>query len=63
MLAAQGEAYAAAERLYLMCYSRKPSPEEATAIRNRLSVAGDPKAELSDLFWALLNSNEFLFNH
>jgi hypothetical protein len=26
-------------------------------------ASDDPKKALSDVFWALLNSSEFLFNH
>jgi hypothetical protein len=26
-------------------------------------AAGDPKKALADVFWALLNSPEFIFNH
>ena len=25
--------------------------------------SGDPKKALADVFWALLNSSEFIFNH
>lgn len=52
-----------ARSLYEMCYSRQPTAEEAAVIKKRLSENRDSKAALEDLFWALLNSNEFLFNH
>jgi hypothetical protein len=54
---------AVAEELYLRCLGRKPTPAEAARIAARLGGATDPKRELEDLFWALLNTNEFLFNH
>ena len=39
------------------------SSEEKRAIGERLSQASNHESELEDLFWALLNSNEFIFNH
>lgn len=52
-----------AEHIYLTCFTRLPSNDERTSISGRLSVAEDPRSELVDLFWAILNSNEFIFNH
>ena len=49
--------------LYERCLSRQPSPAEFAAIRERLNSSNDVSASLNDLFWALLNSNEFVFNH
>ena len=49
--------------LYERCLSRQPTAEEVAAISERLKSSTDVKASLSDLFWALLNSNEFVFNH
>ena len=49
--------------LYERCLSRQPTTEESAAIHERLKSSLDVKASLSDLFWALLNSNEFVFNH
>jgi len=51
--------------LYLRCLSRKPSGAEAAKLNELLSEAPakeQPKV-LDDLFWALLNSQEFIFNH
>lgn len=51
------------DEIYLRCLARKPTDAE----RERLTaVLGDnekPIAELEDIFWAVLNSREFLFNH
>ncbi len=51
-------------RLYLAALSRQPTPAE-TALGLRLWRArqGDAKATLQDIWWALLNSNEFVMNH
>lgn len=49
--------------LYERCVSRQPTEEEAAAISERLKSATDINVSLTDLFWALLNSNEFIFNH
>jgi hypothetical protein len=54
------------ETLFLATLSRPPRPEEAArlvAYVEKGGAAGDPKKALSDVFWALLNSTEFLFNH
>jgi hypothetical protein len=54
------------ETLYLAALSRKPRPEE----RDRLvkyvekgGPSGDRDRALADVFWALLNSGEFILNH
>ncbi|MFO0918740.1 MAG: DUF1549 and DUF1553 domain-containing protein [Planctomycetaceae bacterium] len=44
------------ERLYLAALSRKPSSRELTAVKRLTNSGGDG---YQDLFWALLNSNEF----
>jgi hypothetical protein len=49
--------------LYLRCLSRKPTEEEATAINEQLAGDAEPRAALEDVYWALLNSREFVFNH
>jgi len=49
--------------IYERCFSRQPTHQEATAIQAKLAAAESVHDGLADLFWALLNSNEFLFNH
>jgi hypothetical protein len=49
--------------LYLRCLSRRPNDDELKAIESQLAGDANPQAVLEDLFWALLNSREFIFNH
>ncbi len=51
--------------LYIRCLARKPTKEEIHKLLPTLAKAqaADQAQALDDLFWALLNSREFLFNH
>ena len=51
------------QAIYIRCYSREPSTEEKAKLIDRVSQAADKQSELVDIFWAVLNSNEFIFNH
>ncbi len=50
--------------LYLAAFSRRPTKPEI-ALSNELLAArgGDVETALQDIWWALLNSNEFILNH
>jgi hypothetical protein len=50
------------DELYLRCYSRKPSTAEKANLLASLN-SENPREGLEDVFWALLNSKEFMFNH
>ena len=50
--------------LFLSTLSRFPEESERLAVHREFEVAGADRSEvLRDLFWALLNSKEFVFNH
>jgi hypothetical protein len=51
------------ERLYIRTLSRRPTESELTALRQVVEQAPNPNVGLEDVFWALLNGREFLFNH
>lgn len=51
------------EDLYLRCFSRKPTREEQAALCSIVASSGDQQKALEDVFWGILNSREFLFNH
>jgi hypothetical protein len=51
------------DELYLRAFTRKPTAEERAAITAQLKDEKDPTPVLNDLFWARLNSQEFMFAH
>jgi hypothetical protein len=51
------------EDLYLRCLARQPSDKELSKLKGFLKDATNPEPALNDLFWSLLNSKEFIFNH
>lgn len=51
------------DELYLRCLSRKPLPKEREKLLALVNAEPDKKRALDDVFWSLLNSREFMFNH
>lgn len=55
------------ETLYVSSFSRKPTEEEKKQILAQVAAVGDDAAQreqvLNDVFWAVLNSKEYMFNH
>lgn len=51
------------ERLYIGALSRKPTAQELEALSPLYAEGANIEQGLEDIFWALLNSREFLFNH
>jgi len=51
------------EELYIRCLSRKPNETERAALDGVIASQENKQQVLEDVFWALLNSREFLFNH
>jgi hypothetical protein len=49
--------------LFVRCYGRMPTERERVETLATVIPAADRTQALGDVFWALLNSPEFLFNH
>lgn len=51
------------DRLIIRCYGRRAIERERVELVADLQGKADRKLALEDVFWALLNSPEFIFNH
>jgi hypothetical protein len=51
------------EEMYLRTLVRRPSPIEMDRLRAALNEEPDKAKGLEDVFWALMNTREFMFNH
>ncbi len=51
------------EELYIRCLCRRPTDKELQSLKAVLAEQPDPAPVLDDVFWALLNSREYIFNH
>jgi hypothetical protein len=50
-------------RLYLLAFCRPPEPHEVEVATRLIAEAPNRTQGAQDLFWGLLNSKEFVFNH
>ena len=51
------------EELFLTTLNRRPSAAEVASVTKAIGTGDDREEAFRDLFWALLNSKEFAFNH
>ena len=51
------------EEMYLRTLVRRPSPIEMDRLKAALNEEPDKAKGLEDVFWALMNTREFVFNH
>ncbi len=51
------------EAIYIRALSRKPTPNETATLATMVQESGNPQQGLEDVFWSVLNSREFVFNH
>ncbi|MEZ5943468.1 MAG: DUF1549 and DUF1553 domain-containing protein [Planctomycetaceae bacterium] len=49
--------------LFVSALGRNPTPSELTRLKKMMANSPTPLAAYQDLYWALLNSNEFIVNH
>jgi len=51
------------DELFIRVLCRHPTKEESGALRNLVGEAVKDQSVYEDIFWSLLNSTEFTFNH
>ena len=51
------------DELFLAAYSRAPRDDEKQTLVAHLTSTEDKRAALEDVYWSVLNSKEFVFNH
>jgi hypothetical protein len=51
------------DHLYRLCLTREPTSDERETLLAEVEGAEDARDALEDVFWALANSREFLFQH
>ena len=64
-VARAGSDHAAVEAAFLATLTRRPTPPEAAHFHARLAgTTGETRKQaVTDLFWVLLNTTEFAYNH
>ena len=63
MLEAGSSAGDVVKAIYVRCLTREPTDLELKSVFVKLESYKESRDGLEDLFWAILNSNEFVFNH
>jgi hypothetical protein len=63
LLTAQNDDEALATELYLRCLSREPSDGELAVCLDHVKTSRSRPDAFEDIFWALLNSQEFLYRN
>ncbi|MFT5300890.1 MAG: hypothetical protein ACI87E_000833 [Mariniblastus sp.] len=51
------------DEIYQRCLSRKPTDAERTALNAEITSQEKRNLAIEDIFWAVMNSREFVFNH
>ena len=51
------------DEVYVRCLARRPTEAEKQTLVALIAAETDKKKALEDVFWAVLNSREFMFNH
>ena len=51
------------EEIYIRTVARKPTAAEMTKLTALMAPIPDKRQALEDVFWSLLNTREFMFNH
>ncbi len=52
-----------ASELFLRCFGRNPTEQELAKLAEKWGVTEEQPKVFTDIFWALLNAKEFMFNH
>eukprot|EP01025_Chloroclados_australasicus_P024901 TRINITY_DN24954_c3_g1_i1.p1 TRINITY_DN24954_c3_g1~~TRINITY_DN24954_c3_g1_i1.p1 ORF type:complete len:119 (-),score=15.41 TRINITY_DN24954_c3_g1_i1:203-559(-) len=51
------------EYLFKAAFAREPSRKEAETLKGTLAAYKTEAEWLTDIWWSMINSNEFVFNH
>ncbi|MFM7539175.1 MAG: DUF1549 and DUF1553 domain-containing protein [Planctomycetota bacterium] len=51
------------DEVFIRCLARRPTDAEKQKLMAMVATETDKKKALEDVFWAVLNSREFMFNH